>query len=59
VNVLEVLGVFVHGALAFGHALGVVFNVITGKWKYAAVHAAGMIFSVRCAIAHAKSADGG
>jgi len=51
---LELLAAFVHGALAFGHALGLVYNVRRRQWVDAAAHAAALIYDTRATVKHAR-----
>ena len=59
---LEILAAFVHGALAAGHVLGIIFNVLTARRlrdRHAFIHLAALLFvyfDVRAAIKHARRA---
>ena len=51
---IETLAVFVHGALAFGHLLGLVFNVRRRNGFDSLAHAAGVIYDTAAAVGHAR-----
>ncbi len=53
---LEILAAFVHGALAFGHALGLVYNLRRRQWIDSAIHTAALIYDTRAAVLHARDA---
>lgn len=51
---LQVLGVFVHGMLTFGHLLGIVFNARRKNWFDVSAHSAAMTYDVWAAMKHAR-----
>lgn len=51
---LHTLAAFVHGALVFGHALGLVYGVRRQHKLDAAIHAFALGFSLRAAWHHVK-----
>jgi hypothetical protein len=53
---LEILAVFVHGAVSFGNALGLFFNLKNRNWKWAAIHAGGVAAHVIATVGHARDA---
>lgn len=52
VRELDALGAFVHGALAFGHALGLVYNARRGNKVDVAVHGAALLYDLWAARKH-------
>lgn len=52
---LHALALFVHGALAFGHVLGILYGVIRRRWFELGVHSAAVVFGVWAVNNHAKS----
>jgi hypothetical protein len=55
---LDTLAVFVHGALAFGHALGLVYNVRRRNGWQSAAHAAALAFDLWACREHMRGARG-
>jgi hypothetical protein len=55
---LEVLAAAVHGAVALGNALGIVFNIRRRNYLWALIHAAGVTVHVYATLNHAKEARG-
>lgn len=53
---LEGYACFVHGAVALGNGLGLLFNLRRGNYRWAAIHAVGILLHVRATIEHAKGA---
>lgn len=51
---LHALALFVHGALVFGHVLGVAYGIVRRNKSDAVIHFAGVLFSVRCARHHLR-----
>lgn len=51
---LEMLSAFVHGALAFGHFLGILYNFRRRNWKAVLVHSIALSFDLYCALIHYK-----
>lgn len=51
---LESLAGFVHGSVAFGNVLGVLFNLRRRQWRWCALHVAGVVFHVIAARNHAR-----
>lgn len=54
---LHVFAAFVHGVLAFGHVLGVLYNAGKGQYGRAALHAGAGVFSAHAAYQHSKEVD--
>jgi len=54
---IHILGIFVHGALSAFHLLGVVYNVRRRNYWDIAIHAAGIAYSARSTLHHAKEAE--
>jgi hypothetical protein len=52
----ELLGVFVHGALFFGHSLGAAHNALRGNRKWAAFHTAAALLDLYATGVHWKAA---
>lgn len=48
------LATFVHGALTFGHALGVLYNFKRKNYGYMAAHAAAAAFDMYCTFDHMR-----
>lgn len=53
---VETLAAFVHGALAFGHALGLVYNARKGNKVEVVIHAGALAFDVYATVKHVDSA---
>jgi isopentenyl phosphate kinase len=51
---LETLAAVVHGGLAFGHALGLIFNIRRKNRVDAAIHGAALVYDVYACIKHAR-----
>jgi hypothetical protein len=49
---MESLGLFVHGALAFGHALGLFYNVRRGNKTDATIHGLALCYDTWAAYKH-------
>lgn len=49
---IEELAAFVHGALAAGHLLGLVYNLRRRKWDDATIHGAAMVYDTIAAYKH-------
>lgn len=49
---LHVLGAAVHGFLAMGHAIGILYNLRRRQWKDAAIHAVVFVYDLGSAISH-------
>lgn len=54
---IHTLGVFVHGALAALHTLGLVYNARRRNWWDVVAHAAGVVYDVRSTVHHMKQAE--
>lgn len=52
---VHALASFVHGALAFGHFLGIVYNWRRRNRWDVLLHSAGVAYGVRSALHHARS----
>ena len=55
---LEILAAVVHGGLAFGHALGLFYNVKRKNRLDAVVHGAALAYDVWAVYKHARGARG-
>lgn len=51
---LEVLAAFVHGAVAFGNALGVLYNLHRRNHKWAVIHTVGVGVHIKATLNHAR-----
>ena len=56
---LEVLAAFVHGGVAFGNALGLLYNVMKKNRRWALIHAAGIVLHVKATMDHVKDIRNG
>lgn len=56
---IRVLAAFVHGTLTLGHLMGMLYNYMTGNWKWFALHSAGAAASAYATYQHALDADKG
>lgn len=52
---VEVLAAFVHGALAFGHALGFMYNVRKGNKVESVIHAGALAFDLYATAKHVEA----
>lgn len=51
---LEVLAMTIHGALALGHLVGVVYNYRRKNWRVTWAHITALVFEVFCVYHHWK-----
>lgn len=51
---LETLAVFVHGGLAAGHLLGLVFNIRRRQWFDSSAHFVALVYDSYAAYKHAQ-----
>lgn len=51
---LDILGAFVHGALSFGHALGVLYNLRRHNYKQAVIHGVALSYDFWATREHMK-----
>lgn len=51
---LEILAAFVHGTVALGNALGLLYNIRRKQWRWCAVHAIGVALHAYATREHAK-----
>lgn len=56
---LQLFAGVVHGFLAFGHLLGILYNARRGNKLDTAIHGIGFCYDVRCAHKHYKAVKGG
>lgn len=50
----ELLAAFVHGALALGHLLGLIYNIRKKNWKSAGFHLSALTFDLWATFIHLK-----
>jgi vacuolar-type H+-ATPase subunit I/STV1 len=50
----EMLAAFVHGALAFGHLLGFIYNLRRKNWKTAGFHLSAFTFDLWATFIHLR-----
>ena len=55
---VEVLAAFVHGALAFGHLLGLVYNMRRRNAFDMAMHGAALAYDTYAVVKHTRRIDG-
>ena len=57
-GLLDTLAAFVHGSVAFGNALGILYNVHRRKWGWVAFHALGVVVHTKATLDHARALRG-